>query len=489
MNPARFALLGAVLIVSALAACGSDSAAPTDAGGPATPTPSPSAPPSSTATAPTTPSDAGRDASIALGDAPARCGATPYTWVKSSALGDVLETKAETSHTPVELNAALVEARSTLVKTRRLATWSTRSKVIRYQTQDRGVLVDATGLMAMPDVAANHTFPIMLILHGTAGFNDACSPSAGVVDDALDGFADTTSILASVFASFGYVTIAPDYIGLKSLGPPTGFMHPYLVAEATAIASIDAVRAVKKQLVGSTITPGDIVVVGGSQGGHAAAFVNRYLPHYAPELSIKGSVWDVPPTDLLDEAPPALATFEDATKNLVAAFTAYDSWYKVAPRLGGALLPPYDTQVPALLMNGCSFGSFVNGATLATVFQPTFLAAGPQPDFGNLDPWACYLSENSLPTTSVPHLDNIPSMFLLGGADELVNTPVERVAFQTLCAQGHTLSFLECAGSSHTATLTYAFDQWLDFLEDRLANKPLTDVCVLKPAEVCTSMP
>jgi hypothetical protein len=80
-------------------------------------------------------------------------------------------------------------------------------------------------------------------------------------------------------------------------------------------------------------------------------------------------------------------------------------------------------------------------------------------------------------------------MFLIGENDELVDNVVERASFQKLCTQGHVLSFLECAGASHTKPLSYALDQWLDFLEDRLGGKPLGGTCVLKPAETCTSTP
>jgi acetyl esterase/lipase len=287
-----------------------------------------------------TPADAGA--------ARAKCGAKPYNWIVSNALGDVLESSSKASHTPLELNYAIYDARNKhALKTQRIAKHGTRSRLVRYQTQDRGTLIDATTLMAYPDDSGAKTFPIHLVLHGTAGFNDGCAPSGGVADDALGGFADGTSLLLSLFASFGYIAVAPDYIGLKSLGSPTGFLHPYLVAEPTAIASLDAVRAAKKVLAGSNITPGDVVVMGGSQGGHAAAFVNRYLPHYAPELVIKGSVWDVPPTDIMGQARPALSAWKNATKNLVLLTTTYEAWYGAAPGgLASALLAPYDTLVP-----------------------------------------------------------------------------------------------------------------------------------------------
>lgn len=416
----------------------------------------------------------------------ARCGAKPYDWVKSPALGDVLESNSAAGHTPLELTYALVEAKNKgAMKTSRYAKHSTKGKLLRYQTQDRGKLVDATTLVAYPDVSSAKTFPILLVLHGTAGFTDACSPSKGTADDALGGFSDGTSVLLSLFASFGYIAVAPDYIGLKSLGAPTGFMHPYLVAEPTAIASLDAVRAAKKSLAGSNVTPGDVVVMGGSQGGHAAAFVNRYAPHYAPEIVIKGSVWDVPPTDILGQARPALAATTNATKNMIAATAALESWYAASSTgLAAAFLAPYDKDIPTALMSGCSPGDALKNATRETIFTPAYLSPSGPPA-----PFDCYLAENSLPTTTVPMLDSVPSLFLLGENDELVDNVVERASFEKLCTQGLVLSYLECAGASHTKPLTYAFDQWLDFLEDRLAGKPLSGTCVVKPAETCTSTP
>jgi len=409
--------------------------------------------------------------------------------VTTASLGDVLQTKSLAGHTPLELNLAILQARNTnAFDTRRVARFSTASKVLRYQTQDRGALVDATTTVAYPDVTAATSFPVLLVLHGTTGFSDACSPSRGIGDDVLSGFTDGTALVLSLLASFGYVVVAPDYLGLKSMGAPSPALHPYLVAEPTAIASLDSVRAAKKLLATSKVTPGDVVVVGGSQGGHAAAFVNRYLPHYAPELVVKGSVWDVPPTDVLGQSRLALSSWTSATDNVIAATVAFESWYGASPTgLAGAFLAPYVTTLPQALATTCS--PALDGATLASAFAPAFLANGTKPGFGGYAPWACYMAENSLPTTSVPKLDAIPSLFLLGELDALVDNVVERASFQTLCAQGHVLTYLECAGATHTKPLTYAFDQWLDFLEDRLAGKAVQGACTLKPAETCTSTP
>jgi acetyl esterase/lipase len=435
------------------------------------------------------PEDSAPDA-IDAPTGPSRCGAAAYDWISSPVLGDILEKQTKAPHSVVELTLAVLALQNDdQFKTKRIPKYNTKAELVRYQTQDRGKLVDATAMVSYP--SSSGTYPILLILHGTSGFSDGCAPTGGMVSAEWGGFEEELGILMALYTSFGYITVFPDYIGLKSLGAPTGFLHPYLVAEPTAIASLDSVRAAKKLVASTGAVPGDVVVIGGSQGGHAAAFVNRYLPHYAPELVIKGSVWDVPPTDLMEQTRAALGTsWENATKNTIAFFTAADVWYGSAPGgISEVLLPPFDTVVPESMATSCGGTKFEN-PTLETVLTPEVLAAAKEAEFGTFDPWACYLTENSLSSTSVPRQDDIPSMFLLGELDALVNNTVERAAFQELCGQGHKLVYLECAGASHTKPLVWAFDQTLDFLEARLRGDPLPAyTCLLRSAETCTSQP
>lgn len=438
--------------------------------------------------APDAPDDAvdGGDASTHW----SRCGASPHDWLDAQSMGSVLEQQSKASHSVVELGLGLLSLiNDGAIKTTRLPQHATKAELIRYQTQDRGQVIDATALVTYPDETG--TFPVLLVLHGTSGFNDSCAPTMGMATGDWGGFDDELGLMMSLYASFGYVTVFPDYIGLKSLGDPTGFLHPYLVAEPTAIASLDAVRATQKLLAGAGPNPGDVVVIGGSQGGHAAAFVNRYAPHYAPELTIRGSVWDVPPTDLMEQTRAAWGTtWVNATDNAIAFFTAAESWYGSAPGgLSEVLLAPYDTLAPETMMTECG-GLEITDPVLEDVITAGALAAADAPEFGDFEPWDCYLKENTLSTSSVPHVDAIPSLFLLGENDSLVNNDVERAAFVELCAQGHELVYLECAGASHTQPLVWAFDQTLDFLEARLQGDPMPgDTCQLRPAEHCTSEP
>lgn len=105
---------------------------------------------------------------------------------------------------------------------------------VRYRTQDRGVPVDATALISVPDdVPASASLPTVLWMHPTTGFVDACAPSG---DDLL-------ALATVAFAGAGFVLVAPDYLGLKSLGKPSDTLHPYIAPEPTAVVSLDALRA------------------------------------------------------------------------------------------------------------------------------------------------------------------------------------------------------------------------------------------------------
>jgi acetyl esterase/lipase len=178
-----------------------------------------------------------------------------------------------------------------------------------------------------------------------------------------------------------------------------------------------------------------------------------------------------------------------ATGNSLAFLTAADAWYRSAPgRLNEVLRIPHSSEVPRQMMTSCDL-AVPPGASLETLFTPRLLAAAENRLEG-MAPWDCYVRENSLPTTSVPKRDDVPTLMLLAENDTLVDTATERAALQKLCAQGHRIEYLECAGATHTQPLAWALDTWLDFLEARLAGTPMpASTCQVKPAVPCESRP
>ncbi len=402
-----------------------------------------------------------------LADGPARCGQVDYQWLGDESLGDITEFKNGTAYKAELLRLLLGEYG---LEAPRPVKYDVRVSTISYRTQDRGLALDATALVGYPtNVGPGEAKrDIVLILHGTAGFHDACAPSKGIEAQAL----------IALFASIGYVAVAPDYLGLKAFGEPTGFVHPYLVGEATAIASIDSVRAAGKFLnLGEkprVCTTPRVAIVGGSQGGHAALWVDRIGPKYAPELEFVGGVSTVPPADAVGHMLRALQQPVEATGNTIAFLTAGAPWYGVEDRLGELLKSPYDVSAPEELATNCSPSrEFRNIEKLADVFQPEVLAAAANGEL--LEPWNCMATENGLTSTRIEREGNDAAsygmLYVLGENDELVNPAIERAAFAKLCEQGMPLEYLECAGAKHTRATSWALPEMIDFVDARFAGE------------------
>jgi len=417
---------------------------------------------------------------------PARCGMPDYTWRKDAPLGAVVASEAVATYGASVLSALAESAAMGLPELK----YDVSAHLVTYTTQDRGALVDATTLIAWPEgVEDGASLPTLLLLHGTSGFTDGCGPS-------IDGEART---LVAALASTGYVVVAPDYIGLKATEPATGFPHPYLVGEATAIASLDAVRTLP-QVAASLDGPGlarpssKVVVVGGSQGGHAALWIDRLAPYYARELDIAGIAATVPPSGLLEQSYLALEAPRDSTGNLIAFYGASASWYGLGDRLDEVFVSPFDVDIPAALAADCDPGDSVEAPmTLEALFQPALLDAAQNDALPALDPWGCLLVENGLTTTTTARIeDGDPSygiLFITGEDDVLVDTPAEREAFGTLCNGGMPLTYLECAGASHTRATVWALPEILAFLGARVAGEPFAADCSVPPPTRCMGTP
>jgi hypothetical protein len=404
----------------------------------------------------------------ALAAAPQQCGQPAFRWLDSQSLGEIGEIGVTE-----EIGAGTSQI---LLATAKVTppgqVHDVQIEQLSYTTQDRGKLLSASALLAYPtDVQDRATLDVLLVLHGTSGFTDKCAPS----------IAGDTRQLVAAFAALGYVTVAPDYIGLRSLGGPTGFLHPYLVGQATAIASLDAVRAAGKRLArpGTPVCAGTrFATVGGSQGGHAALWVDRLASYYAPELTHLGVVATVPPADLLGQGIRALRMAVPASLNMAAFFGASSGWYGLHNRLNEVFVPPLDKDIPAALASTCDPSSMWKGKMLGDIYQQKLLDAAAMPDgVKNFMPWGCLALENGLTTTSIPFVPPTVAgygiLFVLGEGDTLVDPATERASFDTLCGAGMPLQYLECAGASHTQATLYALPEIVDFLGDRYAGKKL----------------
>lgn len=422
----------------------------------------------------------------ALADAPARCGAPSYAWLRDETLGDVVSREVEAEHRAPNLAAFAAAAGVTLPAP---PEHDVRIETLVYRTQDRGAAIESTALIAYPtDLAERADVPILLYLHGTSGFKRGCGPTSDAASKLLTG----------VLASYGWIAVAPDYLGLESDGEDYPLVHPYLIGEAIALPSLDAARAAIEALgadAGEVCASPRLAVLGGSEGGHGALWIDRLAPYYARELELIGTVATVPPADTAAHAQRSLTEIVESTAAIMGAVATQPAWYGAEDRVGEALVPPWDTELSGALEASCEAGDVLPDVpeALSDVFTSTLLDAAAAGTLGDVEPFGCYLRENGLPTTSIPRIGpSSPSygiLYVLGEADPLVHPPIERAAYDALCAAGMPLAYLECAGAGHIEATTWALSEILEFMLARRAGEPFTPECTRSEPVTCAGTP
>ena len=118
-------------------------------------------------------------------------------------------------------------------------------------------------------------WPIVAWAHGTTGTADVCAPSW-----MTRGKRDTDYLNA--WLAQGYAVVASDYQGL---GTPGG--HPWMAVRPEGWSVLDSVRSA---LTAFPELANAVVIVGQSQGAHAALSAAGLATAYAPTLKIRGTV-------------------------------------------------------------------------------------------------------------------------------------------------------------------------------------------------------
>jgi pimeloyl-ACP methyl ester carboxylesterase len=198
-------------------------------------------------------------------------------------------------------------------------------------------------------------WPIIAWAHGTTGVADACAPSWGPR-------AQRDTDYLNAWLAQGYAVVATDYQGLGTPGP-----HPWLMVKPEARSVLDAVQAALKafpELANS------VVIVGQSQGAHAALSAALLAHDYAPNVKLKGTVaTGVPSRDgFLPETKAAVIPVPQRTGGGLNAaltvltlysFMAMDPAFEPEEYLSDAAKPAFelgrtaclDGMIPAALQN------------------------------------------------------------------------------------------------------------------------------------------
>ncbi|WP_116124838.1 T9SS type A sorting domain-containing protein [Lewinella sp. IMCC34183] len=203
---------------------------------------------------------------------------------------------------------------------------------VRYRTIDtQGQPDTASGLLTIP-YDRGLEFPLGAYMHGTVTNREAVPSRMGV----------TERTLVDLMASYGYVMVAPDYLGL---GDNEGF-HPYVHAASEASAGRDLLLAARQWLAEQKIPYNDqLFLTGYSQGGHAVQALHRDIQENpgdddltvtaATHLSGPYSISDVMRRAAFEEEPATLPGY------IIYTYVSYDNVYGIYDNLGEVFKEPY----------------------------------------------------------------------------------------------------------------------------------------------------
>jgi len=314
--------------------------------------------------------------------------------------------------------------------------------------QDADIAV--SGLVVAPEIETPpRGLPLLAYAHGTTGLGDACALSRQVEPLGEVGGRSGALPLPPLW-ELGFVVAATDYEGLGTPG-----RHPYLVGESEARGVLDIVRAART-MEGLHVGP-QTVVLGVSQGGHAALFTGELAPAYAPDIDLAGVVALAPAAELAQAA--QLLTGDETVTGFAVAIGA-----------GFAAAHPDADVEQVLTPQARASLEVVDTGCIDDVLAAY---AGPVSDVVRIEalgepPWSDLLEANSpgrVPTDA-------PIFIGQGDADALVVPALTDLLVARLCALGDDVTYRRYVGASHDSVVDAAREDVFAWIEDRLAGRP-----------------
>lgn len=340
---------------------------------------------------------------------------------------------------------------------------------ITYSTVDAlGRPDTASGLLCIPQIE-NTSVPLAVYNHGTVGERNAV-PSNPTTGERL---------LAHAIAATGYITVAPDYIGL---GDSEG-IHPYVHAASEASAGRDLLIAVRKWLQDENILFNDqLFLTGYSQGGHATQALHRDLQTNPgeDELEVTAATHLSGPYSISEVMAGTLFSDGLATLPGYIAYTyvSYNSVYGLYDSLAQAFVPPYLPAIDSFANEQLSLADFNarltqllvdNNALLADILQDSVrqTLAGGDPTA----PINMALADND----TYDWAPTAPTLIYYCTEDEQVPFRNAIIADSVMRANGSTSVLLETGGArDHGGCIVPALTRTLEFWEQYAERAPLS---------------
>lgn len=404
------------------------------------------------------------------------CGAAAYDPLPTAEMGALIDIEAAPEWS---LDAAGLRGLMTVagVSDTSVVQHGVRAFRARYRTQDRGEEAEATAILTLPD-GATGPLPVLLYLHPTTGFEDFCAPSGRDL---------TWAAVPLALAGMGFAVAAPDYLGQNGFGEEAAAPHPYLVAEPTALASLDSLRALQGLADDEGESLGEqTLLVGASQGGAAGEWALRAGPLYLPERPFAGAVLSVPPLDLVGWAHVGSQELSVASIGAGFALASANTWHGLGLDLGEVLQPEIVSRLEQTMATECPDGVVPPDiTTVEQIYTDDWLAQAASPDPAGWGVWGCLLAESSVGYTAWPANPTVPRLLIFAESDTIALTEVQGPAADRLCEEGAPVEAFTCAGLEHSAAVRATFQVQIDWLLDRVAGAPLGETCLGQPVIAC----
>jgi alpha-beta hydrolase superfamily lysophospholipase len=293
---------------------------------------------------------------------------------------------------------------------------------------------------------------IIAFAHGTTGLADPCAPS----HEPLTG--PTWSLLWPIVLHQGYVVAATDYEGLGTAGP-----HPYIVGESEAHGVLDSIRAARQ--LPETGAGSRALILGSSQGGHAALWSGQLAASYAPEVHLVGVVAGSPAGELrsifVSQLRPGAASIARLEGLLV-----FSAWHEVYGAPLDFLTPEALDLSERLQTSSCPEASMVNGMAIFS------RDPGTLPDE---QPWKDLAERNTPGATRT----DAPILILQGTGDPQVSARSTIEVSRRLCSAGDAVDLRLYEGVGHgSAVFTPArILMALAWVDARFSETPAASTC------------
>ncbi|MEM9837302.1 MAG: T9SS type A sorting domain-containing protein, partial [Bacteroidota bacterium] len=233
-----------------------------------------------------------------------------------------------------------------------------------------------SGLLTIPFDAdePNLAYPLLVYNHGTAGTREGVPSRVG----------NGERLLTDIVGSQGYITLAPDYLGL---GDDNTAIHPYVHAASEAAAGRTMIAAVKSWLDQEAIGYTEqLFVTGYSQGGHASAALHLDIQENpgADNLNVTAAAHMSGPYSISEVMKNIVVNNTGTTFPGYLAYTyiSYNEVYGVYDDLGAVFVEPYLSPIRAFAAGATELfevnASLENliaqeGATLQDIFQDSII--------------------------------------------------------------------------------------------------------------------